>query len=102
MTTNAQAILMWHRLPARLDRDQVATMLGFLPHEISVLLSLGLLKPLGQPVQNGHKFFCASEILSLSQDREWLHKATRAVSKHWQQRNRSRSLDVQMDKFSTV
>ena len=32
--------------------------------------------------------FCTSEILELSENRDWLDKATRAVAKHWQERNR--------------
>jgi hypothetical protein len=43
---------------------------------------------LGKPAQNGHKFFCAAEILGLSEDREWLDKATRAVTRTWQATNR--------------
>ena len=81
-------MLLLSRLPARLDVDQAAEVLGFLKHEISVLLSAGLLRPLGKPAQNGHKFFCTTEILELSQNRDWLDKATRAVAKHWQERNR--------------
>jgi hypothetical protein len=42
---------------------------------------------LGKPAQNGHKFFSAAEISALSQNREWLDKATRAVAKHWKSRN---------------
>ena len=83
-----QSILYATRLPARLATDQAALILGFAPHEISVLLNCKLLKPLGKPAQNGHKFFCTKEILELSENRDWLDKATRAVSKHWQDRNR--------------
>jgi len=46
-----------------------------------------LLKPLGKPAANGHKFFSAVEISSLTTNREWLDKATRAVAKHWKERN---------------
>jgi len=85
---NEKSILLLSRLPARLDVNQAAEALGFLNHEISVLLGVGLLRPLGKPASNGHKFFCTAEILELSQNREWLDKATRAVAKHWQERNR--------------
>jgi hypothetical protein len=86
---NEKSILSCLRLPARLDVNQAAEVLGFLPHEIPVLLSLGLLKPLGRPAPNGHKFFCAAEVLELSQNRDWLDKATRAIAKCWQEKNRS-------------
>jgi hypothetical protein len=75
-------------LPARLAPEKVAALLGFSPYEISVLMRTGLLKPLGKPAPNAHKYFCAAEILELSNNREWLDKATRAVGKHWQDKNR--------------
>lgn len=84
---NEKSMLFVPRLPARLDVNQAADILGFLPHEIVVLLKVGLLKPLGKPAQNGHKFFCTSEISALAENREWLDKATRAVARHWRDRN---------------
>jgi predicted transcriptional regulator len=84
----SHSLLSCSRLPARLAVDQVAEILGFLPHEISVLMRAGLLKPLGRPAANGHKFFCATEIAELSLNRDWLDKATRTVTKRWQERNR--------------
>jgi len=81
-------LLRWKMLPARLTPEKVAEILGFSPQEISVLMGVGLLKPLGKPAPNAHKYFCASEILELSYNREWLDKATRVISKHWQDKNR--------------
>jgi len=74
-------------LPARLMPEKVAEILGFSPCEISLLMRFGLLKPLGKPAPNAHKYFCAAEILELARDREWLDKATRAVGKHWREKN---------------
>lgn len=84
---NEKSALYLPRLPARLDVGQVSEILGFLPHEIPVLLKAGLLKPLGKPAPNGHKFFSSAEVSALSENREWLDKATRAVAKHWRDRN---------------
>jgi len=84
---NDKTILSWSRLPARLDVEQAAQVLGFLNHEISILISVGLLRPLGRPAPNGHKFFSTAEVLELSQDRAWLDKSTRAVATHWRERN---------------
>jgi hypothetical protein len=84
---NEKSVLILTRLPARLNVDQVAEILGFPSHEMPVLLKAGLLKPLGKPAPNGHKFFCAQEITSLSKNKNWLDKATRAVVKHWQDGN---------------
>ena len=84
---NEKSTLFLRRLPARLNVDQAAEILGFLPHELTVLLKAGLLKPLGKPAPNGHKFFSAVEISALSENREWLDKTTRAVAKCWKDRN---------------
>jgi hypothetical protein len=84
---NEKSTLFLPRLPARLNVDQAAEILGFLPHELTVLLKTGLLKPLGKPAPNGHKFFSAVEISALSENREWLDKATRTVAKCWKDRN---------------
>jgi hypothetical protein len=79
---NEKSILLSSRLPARLDMNQTAEILGFLPYEIPVLMSSGLIKPLGRPAPNGHKYFCADEILDLADDRGWLDRATRTLIKH--------------------
>jgi hypothetical protein len=84
---NEKSALFLPRLPARLDVNQAAEILGFLQHEIPFLLKAGLLKPLGKPAPNGHKFFSAIEISALSENREWLDKATRAVARHWKDKN---------------
>jgi hypothetical protein len=79
------------QLPARLDMNQAAEILGFLPYEISALVSLGLLKPLGEPTRNGHKFLCTDEILELYHDRAWLNRATRNLSRHYRAKNQRTS-----------
>jgi len=65
-------------------------MLGFLPHELSILMRMGLLKPLGDPSPNGHKFFSSDELKTLAADRRWLDKATRVVTRFWQTKNQKR------------
>lgn len=77
------------RPPARLTVQQTAEVLGFVPHEISILMSerVGMLKPLGTPAPNAQKYFFATEILDLAQNKAWLHRATKAVSAHWRERN---------------
>lgn len=42
----------------------------------------GKLEPLGNPVQNGPKWFCAVEMIRLATDRDWLHKATKEIAKY--------------------
>lgn len=84
--SNDRGVLFTARLPARMDVQQAADFLGFLPHEISLLMRAGLLKPLGNPPHNGHKFFSSGELQALANDRRWLDKATRAVTHFWRQK----------------
>jgi hypothetical protein len=82
-----KSLLLLSHLPARLIPEKVAEILGFSPYEISVLMRTGLLKPLGKPAPNAHKYFCAAEVVELSYNRDWLDKASRVISKHWQDKN---------------
>ena len=78
------------QLPARLTVEQVAWLLNCQVHDVPILVSARLLKPLGNPPQNGIKFFAAVEIVELSRDRNWLAKATNAVNLHWRNQNSRR------------
>lgn len=80
--------LNWTRLPGRLDASASPALLGFQEHDIPVLISAKLLKPLGNPAPNAPKFFAASELEQLAQSNEWLHKATRAIAENWRKKNR--------------
>jgi hypothetical protein len=77
------------RLPARLTVEQTAVLLGFLTIDIPVLVRAGLLKCLGRPAPNAHKYFSAVEIESLARDRDWLDKATRALARHVREKNQT-------------
>jgi hypothetical protein len=78
------------RLPARLDPDYTARLLGFAAHDIPVLVQAKLLQPLGKPQQNAVKYFAATAIEQLASDQSWLHSATKAVSQHWRLQNEKR------------
>ena len=69
------------RLPARLNSEQVAQVLGYQSHDIPLLCKAGLLKPLGGGARNSVKYFAAFEIEDLGHDRKWLDRATKAVSR---------------------
>jgi hypothetical protein len=84
----ALAVLNCQRLPARLNTAETAVLLGFQEHDIAPLMAAHLLAPLGKPAPNAPKYFAAVDVVSNAQDREWLSKATRALSKHWAARNR--------------
>jgi hypothetical protein len=74
-------LLALRRLPGRLNVEQTAEILGFLPPDIPPLVRAGLLKPLGGGLKNSVKYFAAADIEQAAQDRKWLDKATRAVSR---------------------
>jgi hypothetical protein len=70
-------------LPARLDVVATAKLLGFAENDIQVLMSVGKLTPLGDPAPNAPKWFAAVEMIRLAADQDWLHKATKDISKYW-------------------
>jgi hypothetical protein len=43
----------------------------------------GKLTPLGDPAPNAPKWFAAVEMIRLAADQDWLHKATKEISKYW-------------------
>lgn len=67
--------------------EEAAWFLGFSPHEIPVLMAEGILKPLGHPSRNGHKFFAAVELEDLRRNVKWLAKASDAIVSYWQSKN---------------
>ena len=71
------------RMPARIDSANVGKLLGFAEHDVPILTSAGLLKPLGNPAPNATKWFSAVEIVGLVADRPWLDKATKRISQYW-------------------
>src|SRR3954467_9445861 len=75
------------QLPARLTAEQAAWVLNCQVHDVPVLVSARLLKPLGNPQPNSVKYFAAAEISELAKDRVWLAKVTIAFSQHWRQKN---------------
>ena len=73
--------------PARLDYKAAAELLGFAEHDMPVLVQHGLLKPLGAPGQNSHKFFATIQLLRLGVDPAWLDRATKLIGSNWKIRN---------------
>ena len=77
--------------PARVLAEEAAWYLGFMPHDIPVLVSAGLLKPLGHPPASGTKFFATATLLKLRDDVSWLARASDAIVRHWQVKNSRKS-----------
>jgi hypothetical protein len=70
-------------LPFRLEKREAAIVLGFKSHDIPILISAGLLKPLGNPSPRSPKHFSKTQIIERGEDETWMDKATKAIQKHW-------------------
>lgn len=81
------AFLNLRRLPARLDVEQTAALLGHHPNHIALLVEGRFLKPLGTPPKNGVKMFAACDVESKAKDSEWLDKASRYVTRKFAEKN---------------
>src|ERR1044072_8359826 len=81
------AFLNLRRLPARLDVEQTAALLGHHPHHIALLVEGRFLKPLGNPPKNGVKMFATSDLEAKANDVEWLDKASRYITRKWAEKN---------------
>jgi hypothetical protein len=79
------------RLPGRLTTAESAAVLGFNEHDIATLIAAKLLRPLGSPSPNAPKYFSSAEILTFAGDQEWLSRATKTLSRYWQQKNTRKS-----------
>jgi len=73
--------------PERLTAEEAAWLLGFSAHEIRILVSKGLLKPLGHPAPNGPKHFLMATLDDLKRDEKWHHKAAAAIQEYWRYKN---------------
>ncbi len=87
MNTAQTEFLSWKLAPARLNATQAAWFLGFEPHEITILIAAGCLKPLGHPARNATKFFATETLEQLRRDEKWLAKASDAIWDYWRERN---------------
>ena len=83
LTQAVLAIWAAKDLPARLNEAVTAKLLGFSVSDIQVLMALGKLTPLGDLAPNAPKWFAAVRVIQLATERDWLHKATKEISKHW-------------------
>jgi hypothetical protein len=93
MQQDLERFLGLKTLPARLTTQQTAWFLGFSIYEIPMLVSRGLLKPLGRPARNGQKFFLTATLEELRRDEKWFGKASDAVVQYWDQKNAGRVRD---------
>jgi hypothetical protein len=80
------------RLPARLHAEEVAAALGFKPHDIPTLVDANLLHPVGDPRENGPKYFATVDIDRCGNDREWVDEASAAVIGRNRRKNERRKV----------
>jgi hypothetical protein len=90
---NESNVLNTLRLPARLDVESTAKLLGLHAHDIAVLVRSKLLKPLGNPAANAPKYFASLDIQQKASDVPWLAKASNAIAEHWRHKNQKRRED---------
>jgi hypothetical protein len=95
-------LLLLGQSPARLNVEQVACVLNCQAHDVPVLISSKLLKPLGNPPQNGTKYFATKEVLELIQDEKWLHRVSAAIYQHWRERNANRKRQTGLAQQSEI
>jgi hypothetical protein len=82
-----QFLRLLGQLSARLAAEQAAWFLNCQPHDVPILVTARLLKPLGNPSPYNVKLLAASELLEQVEDRPWLAKVTNALNQHWQKKN---------------
>jgi hypothetical protein len=70
-----------------MNTPEVAVLLGFQEDDIAPLVDAKLLVPLGKPAPNAPKYFAAVDVISRSEDRDWLVSATKVISRHWMRKN---------------
>ena len=87
MNPERKEILSLPVLPGRITPAEAAWRLGFEPDHIPILVSLGLLKPLGHPTASTVKYFASVEIETLRNNPKWLAKATDALRHKWKLKN---------------
>ena len=92
MNPEARSVLTLALLPARLNAEQAAILLGFSAHDIPTLVTARLLRPLGTARHNTVKYYATVDLLRLREDAKWLAKATEAVSAHWVHKRSRRGL----------
>jgi hypothetical protein len=54
---------------------------------MTILVGVGLIKPLGKPAPNAIRFFARPDLDELANDAKWLDRACAALGRHWRVRN---------------
>ncbi len=102
MAPEQKELLNLRVLPARLNTEQAAHLLGFQPHDLPILCVRGLLKPLGTPPPSAVKYYATSDLEELRADRKWLARATDALHRYWRNKNQRRETPARCSKEYTM
>lgn len=87
ISATAKELLNLRRLPAMLNTAQTAALIGLAEHDIPILVSVGLLEPLGNPPPSAVKHFATVQVMELAGEIELLGKIRNAVYQHWRNKN---------------
>src|SRR6266852_210462 len=91
VSNHVRDVLNLRRLPARLTVQQTAALLNCGEHDIPVLVSNGLLKPLGHPPANAVKYFAPTDVLEMAGDSTRMGQICDAIYEHWRGKNAAKS-----------
>ena len=91
VSAHVRDFLNVRRLQGRLTVRQTAALLNCGEHDVPVLVSHGLLTPLGHPPPNAQKYFSPVEVLQMAGDSEKMGQICDALYKYWQTKNAAKS-----------
>lgn len=91
ISAHVREFLNLRRLPARLTVQQTAALLNCGEHDIAVLVSHGVLKPLGNPPPNAVKYFGPTDVLELAGDSKCMGQICNIGYRHWREKNAAKS-----------
>jgi hypothetical protein len=91
LSAHARELLNLRRLPAMLNMQQAAVILGVGEHDMPALIRAGLLEPLGDPQANAVKYFAGIQVLEMAGDPAYLGKMRNAIYEYWQGKNSAKT-----------
>ncbi len=91
ISAQARELLNLRRLPAMLNVQQTAVLLGLAEHDIPVLVNVGLLRPLGDPPPNAVKYFASVLVMELAGELSRLGKIRNTVYEYWRGKNATKA-----------
>jgi hypothetical protein len=98
ISAQARELLNLRRLPAMLNAQQTAVILGVADHDIPALIRAGLLEPLGNPPTNAVKYFAGIQILELAGEPAYLSKIRHTLYEYWQDKNGAKAQPIKSRK----